>query len=654
MGFLDRFKKGGATAAKTSDHAEGRKRLERFELDDAVELLTRAREADPESLPVALDLGRALLESSRLELADALVADVLEMAPEDPRSHLLAASLYKETSRYDDAVKEIEAAFELAPSSAEAWLLQTQLMNVQERPEEAREAGDTVLRLDRKNAAAHREMAYASLLLRDVGSAQRHAAKAADLAYDDPRTRVLQSVLALFEGNLERALDDVEEALEINPWLVEAWNHKGYVLRVSGLLEEAEEALQKGLELNPFRVNVHYYFGILYAQMNRMEEARASLLRTLEIKPHHGTAHWNYAKITKYAPGDEHLELMRRLEQDQQTPRQTLLQLHFALAKACEDLGEYDAAFEHLRQGNELKLEITNYDFAADKQVVQSAQETFSAETLEQAGQAPLPELAPEEEELLEESELMVFIVGMPRCGSTLVEQILDSHPAIVGAGEAAILDRALAHAQSSLPPMPGESTAAHLKRLVVKAAPMYVASMTGIAFRDMDEEQVSGVERITDKTLNNFLNIGAIRLAMPRARIVHCRRNPVDTCLSCYKNLFEMGLGYTYDLRTLGRYYRLYHELMEHWESVLPGAMLHLDYEALVAEPEARVRELLAWLEVDFHPDCLAFHENRRQVQTASLAQVRQPIYKDSVALWRHYEKHLGPLLEELGPLAG
>lgn len=657
MGFLDRFKKGGKSSGKASSHAQGLRHLENWELDTAVALLAQARQEQPDSLQIVLDLGRALLESSRHQEAEEQARLALDMAPDDPRCHLLAAMIHKDCSRYDQATTELEAAFTLAPSSLEAWLLQAQLMNTLDRPHEAREAAETVLRLDKKHPGANREMAVAAMLLRDLNTARRHVAQASDSNYGDPRNKFQHSMLALLEGDPDRALDDVEEALEINPWFVDAYTHKGYLLRIMDRLDEAESSLARSLELNPLRLTGHYYLGILHAQQNRLAEARQSLQNVLQIKPLHGMANWYCARLTRYKPGNEHLALMQEVTQamtaEPQTPPQARSLLHFSLAKALEDLGEYDAAFAHLQQGNELQLEHLGSDFSPGEEELARVRQTFDAETLEQATSAPAPALQEQEQEMLSEASAMVFIVGMPRCGSSLVEQFLDSHPKIIGVSDISILAPVLNHVKGQTRRMPDESAPAWLKRTAVQAAPIYLGGVTQRAFRGLDEGQAAAILRLTDKTLNNFLHIGEIHLGMPQARIVHCRRNPVDTCVSCYKTPFEAGLGFTCDLRALGRYYRGYHELMQHWEQVLPGKCLHLDYESLVSDPEGQIRALLQWLEVDFHPDCLEFHKNPRQVQLNNLTQVRQPVYKDSIGLWRRYEKHLGPLLEELGELA-
>jgi hypothetical protein len=244
-----------------------------------------------------------------------------------------------------------------------------------------------------------------------------------------------------------------------------------------------------------------------------------------------------------------------------------------------------------------------------------------------------------------EQSSVPVFILGMPRSGSTLVEQILASHPKVFGAGEIDDFGKAIL----------GLSGAA--RRAIT--SPEVVSLMSGEQLRQLGASYVGRIkaaapaaQRITDKMLENFRFTGLIHLALPNARIIHTRRDPIDTCLSCFSKRFAENLPYTYDLGELGRYYRAYEALMAHWRSVLPqNVMLEVRYEEVVADLEGQARRILAHCGLEWDPHCLDFHKTERPVRTASVAQVRQPIYKSSVGRWRAFESFLGPLLAELEP---
>jgi hypothetical protein len=300
--------------------------------------------------------------------------------------------------------------------------------------------------------------------------------------------------------------------------------------------------------------------------------------------------------------------------------------LHFALGKAYMDVGEVDAAFQHWHSGNRMKRATVDYDAdaAASRMTSIAARPTHFA-----AGPANPTDLR--------WSELPVFIVGMPRSGSSLVEQMLASHPEVYGAGEGSRL-RALFE-QADL-----ETVDTNLPGVESRIAAAVVDRLRRISAQ---------ATRILDKDLANFLNLGTIHRVLPRARIIHCRRDSLDTCFSAYTKLFLGDLNFSYDLTELGRYFVGYHSLMEHWRAVLPRQVfLEIDYETLVSEPQTQTRRLVDFLGIPWNDACLRFFESRRKVSTASVTQVRRPIYRSSIGRARSLRRHLQPLIQELGDL--
>jgi hypothetical protein len=303
--------------------------------------------------------------------------------------------------------------------------------------------------------------------------------------------------------------------------------------------------------------------------------------------------------------------------------------LHFHLGHLYDRTGEYDRAFSHFRQGNNLVQ--SPYDSDEHHRLVSSLIRAYDPASLATHPRATLP------------TEQPIFIVGMPRSGTTLVEQILTSHPRVYGAGElddlsqiAAALPRTLGSAEP-YPRCLDTLTQAQVDAL----AQQHLAKLAALS---------GNAPRVTDKMPLNFLNLGLIALLFPHARVIHCTRDPLDTCLSCYFCNFAGNLPYTYDLAHLGQFYKEYTRLMRHWKKVLPVRMREVSYEQLVADPEAQMRALVAFCGLDWDGNCLEFHNTERAVMTASDVQVRRPIYNSSVGLWRRYEKHLAPLLEALG----
>jgi hypothetical protein len=300
--------------------------------------------------------------------------------------------------------------------------------------------------------------------------------------------------------------------------------------------------------------------------------------------------------------------------------------LHFALGKAYLDLGETERAFDHLDAGNRKKRIQLVYDAEANRAHNAAVAAAFPSEIYDRFAGAGCDSSAP------------IFVVGMPRSGTTLIEQILASHPAIHGAGELHALPEA-AREIGGVPEGIAGLSADELARL-------------GDSYLERVGDLPAGKTHFVDKLPVNFLNLGLIRLALPDARIIHARRDPVDTCLSCYAKSFKAAnLPYAYDQTELGRYYRDYETLMAHWRATLPAThFLEVQYEAVVDDLEGQSRRMIAFLGLPWDDACLEFHRTRRPVRTASVNQVRRPIYRGSVGRWRVHAARLGPLLQALG----
>jgi tetratricopeptide (TPR) repeat protein len=364
--------------------------------------------------------------------------------------------------------------------------------------------------------------------------------------------------------------------------------------------------------------------GVLLSQLGRLAEACESFDQALSRDPTSADAWYNKANAKTYAPADPELLAMRQAIDSSSIYRNRLL-LHFALGKAHMDAGDTDQAFSHWHEGNRMKRAIVDYDADAMKRYMTSiAADLRQNGTADRATGARL-------------SEAPVFIVGMPRCGSSLVEQILASHPDVHGAGELAqlrVLFEACAH-----------ETCAHESGRHEDA----LAESALERLRRFSPD----ADRIVDKDLSNFLHLGVVHRTFPRARIIHCRRDPLDTCFSAYTKLFVGDHGFTYDMRELGLYYCHYHELMARWRALLPAPIfMEIDYEALVSEPREQTRRLLDFLGLPWNEACVRFFETARLVNTASFAQVRRPVYRSSVGGSRPLRSYLQPLIAALGDL--
>jgi hypothetical protein len=320
------------------------------------------------------------------------------------------------------------------------------------------------------------------------------------------------------------------------------------------------------------------------------------------------------------------------LKRRQMNPSQTLY-VRFALGKALDDCKDYDQAFTHYEKGNTLRRRELQFDAGEVDRQFDRLIEGFSPELMEGLSQKGSSETQP------------LFIVGMPRSGTTLLEQVLCAHPDMGTAGELRDLARIARNvAHSNQKPWPECITGvsgSHLKTM----ASEYLAAL---------EFRASGSERIIDKMPQNFLHVGFAALLFPRATVVHCTRDPLDTCLSNYFQIFPGGIDFAYDLGELGRYYRNYQRLMSHWQALLGERLVTVRYEELVSNPEPALRTLLKAIGLPWDPACLSHQDMVQRVDTLSLYQVRQPLNTGSTKRWRNYEKHLGPLREALAEGAG
>ena len=370
--------------------------------------------------------------------------------------------------------------------------------------------------------------------------------------------------------------------------------------------------------------------------VGRADEAVTSYRGAAAIRPDLGDAYWSLANLKTYRFEASELDRMLEAEAAATTSAEDRYHLCFALGKAFEQSGDHDRSFTFYERGNRLKKSELRYRNDRLQQEMSLQQEVFTCDLLER--RAGIGCAAPDP----------IFIVGLPRAGSTLLEQILASHPMVDGTLE---LPNVLAIANR----LNGRGT--------VQAAPRYpavVREMLDEAFAKLGREYIEGTRlhrrgapRFTDKMPNNFRHIGLISLMLPQARIIDARRDPMACCFSAFQQLFAEGQEFSYDLADLGQYYRAYVELMDHWDRVLPGRILRVNHEDVVADLDCEVRRLLDFCGLPFDERCLRFHETDRPVRTASSEQVRQPLNKRGVEQWRRYAAHLGPLREALGDLA-
>jgi tetratricopeptide (TPR) repeat protein len=446
---------------------------------------------------------------------------------------------------------------------------------------------------------------------------------------------------------LDEAARAFAAALAVEPDFPEALQNYANLLRELGRQTEAAAMLRRAIALDPADASLRIALGIALEEAGDLAGAGTAFGEALALDATATAAYYHRVKMAKVLPGDDLLAQMEALSgQADRLSRDDRAMLGFALAKAYEDVGRHDEAFVHLLEANRLARASVDYDEADMGRRCRRLREAITAPLL--AAKAGLGS----------ESNVPIFIVGFPRSGTTLTEQILASHPLVHGAGEHSYV-RDLA--SSDIPDVVSEENPASKIGF-----PESLGLLPPERFRQLGTLYVERLRRnapdaphITDKLPVNFMFLGFIHLILPKATIIHVKRDAMDTCISCFAQHFSQdNIRFSYELGELGRYYRMYMELMDHWRQTMPaGSILEVQYETLVENFEPEARRIVAHCGLDWDERCLSFHQTERTVRTASLAQVRQPIYRSSIERWRRHEKHLGRLIAALAgdlPLPG
>jgi tetratricopeptide (TPR) repeat protein len=431
------------------------------------------------------------------------------------------------------------------------------------------------------------------------------------------------------------ALAEVDTILAAEPEHSSALLLKASILAMVGSLDEAIRIYETLVDKLPDQPRVHLSLAHALKTIGRQSEALAEYRRALELEPDLGETYWSLSNLKTFRFADADVTRMRAQADDPATSDENRLHWSFALGKALEDRGEYDESFRHYASGNALRRRTVRWDSDGHHEAIERLIAFYR------------PEFFAARQGFGNPSSTPIFVVGLPRAGSTLLEQILSSHSQVEGTME--------------LPDL--MSLVQRLNRQTIDGrTPGYpdgLASLTAADFEALGAEYLDrtavyrdGAPRFIDKMPNNYGYVGLIHLMLPNATILDARRQPMACGFSVFKQLFAHGQNFSYSLEEIGRYYRDYVLLMSHWDAVLPSRVLRVDYEKIVADTDAEVRRVLDHCGLEFEPGCLEFHRTERAVRTPSSEQVRQPIFRDGLEQWRHYAAHLAPLRDALGPM--
>ena len=609
-------------------------------------------------------LGHALMKQNRLPEAEQQIRFALELRPNYPQLHEDLGSILGLQGRIKESIPCLEKAIELEPTLPLAHKKLGRALAAVGRGAEADEAfqeyferdpekGDVALGADHLKAGRLEEAVStlqsalrkspdnvdAMVFLanayckqeKKIDDAEALLRRATQLAPDYVSAWLSLGSLLLERGKREQAIEAYRTATRLEPGHAAAWGLLASAYGPAGQPEKGARAFARAIELNPEIANVHHGYGHVLKTLGDQDAALSAYREAIRLRPEFGEAYWSMANLKVFRFEDREIEAMLAQIEGGGLSASADIHIRFALGKAFEDRGEYDRAWHYYDTGNQRQREQVYYDpneFASRQKEIR---EVFSAEFLAANEGAGHDAADP------------ILIVGLPRSGSTLVEQILASHSQVEGTAELpelGNLTNMLGRYRPDDMRFPRVLTALRSRdwrslglRYLKKTRP----------YRETDKP------RFTDKLPNNYPLIGFLHLILPNATVINTLRHPLDTLLGNYKQLYGKGQHFTYDMIDLADYYRQYHETMEHWRNVLPGKVLDVHYEDTVLDLEDQVRRILGHCGLEFEEACLRPWETKRAVKTASSEQVRQPIYTSSLGKWRHYESHLDLWRDEL-----
>ncbi|HWN07057.1 MAG TPA: sulfotransferase, partial [Steroidobacteraceae bacterium] len=490
-----------------------------------------------------------------------------------------------------------------------------------------------ILQRNPKHVEALRFLALIAIHSEHYGQAEQLLKRAVDIAPDYLAGWIDLSRAQLERLDLPAAAASIERAVLLNPRSANVQVHVANVQARSGRHDAAIETYRHALALNPKSTTAELGLGNTLKTIGRQAEAIEAYRRATVIRPAASEAWWSLSNLKTFRFEDADIAEMERQLARADLGEEQRVQFSFALAKAREDRGEYPRAFELYAAGNRARRALEHYDPVQTEMIHDRIRAVFDAQFLARHAGSGDADPAP------------IFVVGLPRSGSTLIEQILSSHSAVDATHELPEVGRLIQQIGRDR-----SDRVAYPEAVRDYDAGSWAA--LGRSYLEHTRQYRGAAPRFIDKNPNNFASVGLLALALPNARIVNARRHPLDACLSCYRQLFARGQPFSYDLTELGEYYLEYEKMMAHWHAVLPGRVLDVQYEDMVADLEGQSRRLVAHCGLPWEDACLRYWETERAIRTASSEQVRLPIYDSSVSRWRQYEHQLAPLIEILRPV--
>jgi tetratricopeptide (TPR) repeat protein len=601
--------------------------------DEAISEGRRAVEINPNYPGALSNLGIALFDQNRFEDALVHLDRAVVLQPDFAKAHSNRGNALLRLRRFAEAEPSYRRAVKLEADFADGWNNLGTCLRELKRGDEAEIAYRQALALKPHDPEILDNLALALKDLERLNEAAACIRRALAIEARDPKLHVHAGAILIEQHKADEAGAAVARALALNPDDYDALNLMGRVAFEHEKLEASIDYYRRALALKPDLADAYNNMGNALKELGQLDDARAAYIKAIDLDPASTGAYVNLADSVTFKAGDPYLATMEALAAKPDSHSQTdRIHLNFALGKAYADLADHKRSFAHLVAGSTEKRNLISYDEAAVMAFFDRIETMFTADLIAEKSRGG------------DRSHRPIFILGMPRSGTTLVEQIIASHPMVQGAGELGELNMAVNSVKDA-------SDAALPYPEYVAALDTPALQRLGERYLDLVRRRVPEGERVTDKMPSNYYFLGLIHLALPNAKVIHTMRDPIDTCVSCFSKLFSVEQNHTYDLGELGRYYRRYERLMAHWRRVLPqGSFLDVQYEDVVADVETMARRIIEYCGLAWDDKCLAFHETRRPVRTASATQVRQRIYKSAIGRWRVYEDFLEPLLTGLG----
>ena len=607
----------------------------------------------------------SLVRQGRSGAAVKRLKHTLRMFPDFPQAHEELGNALLAQNKPEKALESFKKAIKLNPNNPDAFIKLGKIFSALGRKEEADESYKSALALNpiqEQLATAMQhftrgEIEEAEQICRealkkqpdDVNGLRLLASIASKMEQKEDAIVLLERAVELkpkFAGawgdlaesyteieSYGKALDAVQRVIQLQPDLPFGFMIRGSILGKMSDHQGSIEAYHQALKIEPDHLGSNMGLGNILKTVGSYDESVAAYKKCIEIQPLFAEAYWSLANLKTYTFDDSEIKAMQEHVQNKAMPPSNKAFFHVALANSKEKEQRYDEAWEHFETGNNMRRKEEIYDSVQTQVTHDALIEVFDKEFVES------------KKNMGSQSDAPILIVGLPRSGSTLVEQILASHSKVEGTKE-----------------LPDLSL---LGRKLTKSKPRgikypdAVKEMTNEEFVEFGDDYLTTTKRyrtdkrhFIDKMPNNFAHIGFLKLILPNAKVINAMRHPLDSCISSYKQLFYKGQSWSYDLFEIGEYYLEYQRIMDHWHQLFPGEILDLQYENLIANQEKETRELLDYCGLEWEDECLKFYETKRSINTASSEQVRQPIYKGAMHAWKNYESHIGPLITTLKPL--